>query len=204
MQITEIKKVGKGKRYSVYVDGAFQGAFEDEIMVKFKLKTGQELTGEELEKIKIANGDLAAFDRALGVLQRGAKTERGIADYLKGKGYPDECIARATQKLKDYGFVNDENFAEQYVSAYGLSRGRKKLKYDLLRKGVPAEIVEEKLAALSDDDQFDSCLRHAQKYMKNKDFDQKTKQKLFAHLVSKGYDFSIANSAIREVFDDRN
>lgn len=205
MQITEIKKVGKGLRYSVYVDENYEGTFEAEIMVKFALKTGQKISRDELDKIKIANGDLAAFDRALGVLEKGPKTQKLITDYLKGKGYPDECIDRALDKLLDYNLINDESYAEQYINSYAQSKGAKKLKYDLLHKGVAPEIIEQKLNELvSDEDQFNSCLRHAEKYVKNKELDQKTKQKLFAHLVSKGYDFSVANSVIREVFNARD
>ena len=108
MQITEIKKVGKGFIYNVYVDENYIGTFEAEILAKYKWKTGQEISQEEIDKVKIVNGDLAFFDRALGVLEKSMKTEKMLKDYLKEKGYPEECIDRAIDKLKDYGYINDE------------------------------------------------------------------------------------------------
>ena len=47
MTITEIKKIGKGDRYSIYIDGQFSCTLEAEILVKFKLKTFQELEEDE-------------------------------------------------------------------------------------------------------------------------------------------------------------
>lgn len=41
MQITEIKKVGKGFRYHVYVDENFVGTFEAEVLAKYKWKQGR-------------------------------------------------------------------------------------------------------------------------------------------------------------------
>lgn len=205
MEITEIKKVGKGLRYHVYIDDKYEGTFEAEILARYKLKTGQELAREELEKIKIANGDLACFDRGLGALEKSMKTEKMLYDYLVGKAYPEECIERAIEKLKDYGYIDDNVFAENFIRSYSHMKGRKKLKYDLLGKGVAPDIIEDKLNELvSDEEQTEVCLRHAKKYLKNKEFNEKTKQKLYAHLLSKGYDYSCISKVIKEVCDDRD
>ncbi len=197
MTITEIKKVGKGLRYSVYVDEHFEGTFEAEILAKYKLKTGQEVTRNEFEKIKIANGDYVCFDRALGCLEKGMKTEKMVFDYLKQKAYPEECIARAINKLKDYGYINDTVFAETFIKTYCASKGRKKLKYDLLAKGVASEVIEDKLAeCVSEEEQLASCKKLADKYLKNKTLDAKTKQKLYNHLASKGFDFGVISKTL--------
>lgn len=205
MEITEIKKVGKGLRYHVYLDNKYEGTFEAEILARYKLKTGQELSGEEFDEIKVANGDLACFDRSLGVLEKSMKTEKMLYDYLLEKAYPEECIERAMEKLKDYGYINDGVFAENYIRTYAHVKGKKKLKYDLLGKGVAPEIVDEKLEELvSEDEQLESCTNIAKKYMKNKEFDQKTKQKLFTHLIGKGFDFNISKVVLRRLEDDRD
>ncbi len=205
MQITEIKKVGKGFRYNVYVDENYIGTFEAEILAKYKWKTGQEVAQEEIDKVKIVNGDLACFDRALGVLEKSMKTEKLLRDYLKEKGYPEECIDRAIDKLQDYGYINDGVYAENYIGAYSHMKGRRKLKYDLLSKGVPADVVEEKLDELLDEDeQYETCRNLTIKYMKNKQWDQKTKQKLFSHLVGRGFELSLIGRVAREVYDDRD
>lgn len=169
------------------------------------METGQEISQEEIEKVKIVNGDLACFDRSLGVLEKSMKTEKMLIDYLKEKGYPEECIERAIDKLKDYGYINDGVYAENYIRSYSHIKGRRKLKYDLLSKGVSIEVIEEKLDNLLDEEgQYDTCLRLTEKYMKNKSWEDKTKQKLFSHLVGKGFDFSLISRVVREIKDDRN
>ncbi len=200
MEITEIKKVGKGLRYKLFVDEKYEGTFEVEILAKYKLKTGQELSRDELDKIKIANGDLACFDRGLGALEKSMKTEKMLYDYLIGKAYPEECIERAIEKLKDYGYIDDGVFAENFIRSYSHIKGRKKLKYDLLGKGVAPEVVEEKLNELvSEEEQFDTCLTLAKKFLKNKEYDQKLKQKLYNHLLSKGYDYSVISQVLKVI-----
>lgn len=205
MEITEIKKIGKGKRYYLFVNGNNEGDFESEILAKYQLKTGQDIDGEFLKKIKIENGDLASFDRALGYLEKGMKSEKGIKDYLCGKGYPDECIARAVEKLIEYGYINDEVYAENFIRTYSNSKGRKKIKYDLLAKGIGSEIIEEKLEEIfQPEDEVELCHRLAEKFLKNKELDQKTKEKLYRHLASKGFSFDIISSVVRRVTNGRD
>lgn len=205
MEITEIKKIGKGKRYYLFIDGRNEGDFESEVLARHKLKTGDEIDRESLRKLKVENGDLAAFDRALGVLEKGMKSEKGIRDYLSGKGYLDECIDRAIDKLTEYGYIDDEVYAENFIRTYSLSKGRKKIKYDLLSKGVAGEIVEAKLEEIfQPEDEDELCFRLAEKFLKNKDFDLKTKEKLYRHLASKGFSFDIISSVVRRVTNGRD
>lgn len=205
MEITEIKKIGKGRRYYLFVNGNNEGDFESEILAKYQLKTGQEIDLDFLKKIKIENGDLAAFDRALGYLEKGMKSEKGIRDYLRGKGYPDECVDRAASKLKEYGYIDDSIFAENFIRTYSNSKGRRKIKYDLLAKGIDGEIIEEKLESIFErEDEEMLCARLAEKYLKNKEIDQKTKEKLYRHLAGKGFSFDMISSVVRKVTNGRD
>lgn len=203
MKITEIKKIGKGDRYSLYIDGNFVGAFEAEILAKNKLKTGEDISHENLERLKIENGDFASFDRALTLLEKGMKTEKGVKEYLKQKGYPDECIERSIEKLKEYGYLNDELFAESYIKTYSNLKGSKKIKYELINKGVDKQIIEEKLADLIDETEaYETCIMLAKKYLKNKKIDEKTRNKLSNHLASKGFSYEYISKVVREVLKE--
>lgn len=200
MIVTEIKKIGKGQRYYLVLDEAQKFVIEAEILAKNKIKTGDELDESYLQKILLENGDLYAFDRALTYLEKNMKTEKGIREYLKQKGFLDESIEKAIEKLIEYGYINDEVYAENYIRTYGNKKGKKKLKFELLSKGVSGHIIEEKLEELlSKEEEISSCREIFQKYIKNKTFDLKTKQKAYNHLVSKGFTFDIINSVVGEV-----
>lgn len=188
-EITEIKKVGKGDRYKLYLNGEFVGIFESEILARHCLKTGEKYDEDFFDKLTIENGDYACFNRGLNAIEKSMKSEKMLKTYLKEKGYPLSCINKAIEKLKEYGYVDDEAFAENYISTYSSTKSKRKIKYDLMGKGIKEEIIESKLVCLEDEDERVKCFKFAEKYMKNKEFDLKTKQKLYNHLLGKGFDY---------------
>lgn len=199
MIITQLKKIGRGDRYSLYVDEQFIVALEAEIIVKNKLKIGQEVDFDYLEKLKLENGNYASFDKALSYLERGMKTEKGIREYLSKKGYLKESIDKTIEKLQSYGYINDEVYAENYIKTYSGVKGIKKLKYELILKGVEKNIIDKKVEELFDEEEeFKNCLNICKKYLKNKNIDSKTYQKLSNHLASKGFSYGIITRAVKE------
>lgn len=200
MQITEIKKIGRGDRYSIYIDGIFNGTLEAEILVKEKLKTYDEISEERLKQIKLDNGKIAAFSRAISYIEKGLHTEKQLRIYLKEKGFLQESIDEAIEKLLEYGYISDEAFAESFINSYKHKKGRIKLKFELQSKGVSPEIIEQKLDELLEDDESEIYARAAlEKYLKNKTFDAKTRQKAYAHLMSKGFENDVISKVISEI-----
>lgn len=203
--ITEIRKIGKGQRYYLYLDDEFFGVYEAEILARHCLRTGQSFDESFFEDLKLENGDYACFNRGLSLLEKSMKSEKMVKDYLREKGYPKPCIDKAIDKLKEYGYINDENFCESYINSYRSNKSKKKLKYDLLSKGIKENIICEKLDQLLDEDEERENLQNlAQKYMKNKEFDLKNKQKFYNHFVSKGYDYGLILNIWEELQNDRN
>ncbi len=200
MQITEIKKIGKGERYSIFIDDIFNGTLEAEILVKEKLKTGDEISEERLKQIKLDNGKLAAFSRAISYIEKGLHTEKQLRAYLKEKGFLPESIDEAIEKLLEYGYIDDALYAESFINSYKHKKGKIKLKFELRTKGVSPEIIDEKLEELLQDDETEESARNLlQKYLKNKTFDAKTKQKAYAHLMSKGFESDVVSRVLSEV-----
>lgn len=204
-EITEIEKIGKGLRYKLFVDDELFGVFEAEILAKHCLKSGQKFEDGFFEELLIENGDYACFNRGLLALEKSMKSEKMLVSYLKEKKYPHACIEKAVEKLKSYGYIDDEAFCENFISSYMFSKSRRKLKYDLLSKGINDEIVEEKLdKMLNDEGEAEKCFKLSEKYMKNKEFDLKNKQKLFNHLAGKGFEYGQISSVWEKLENDRN
>ena len=132
------------------------------------------------------------------------KSEKMLRDFLKGKGYPLECIDRAIDKLKEYGYIDDESFCENYIATSSSSKSKRKIKYELLSKGVDEQIIEEKLATVEDEEEEAVCRRLAEKYLRNKEFDLKTKQKYFNSMLGKGFDYSLILKMWEEITNDRD
>ena len=200
MIITQIKKIGKGERYSIFLDGSFNCALEAEILVREKLKEGQEVSQRQWDRIRLENGNLACFSRSLSYLEKGLRTQKQLQDYLKEKGYPDQSITQAIEKLSEYGYIDDAAFAESYIRTYKSRKGARKLKFELLSKGVSSEIAEEKLAELiSEEETVESCRKLLEKYLKGRPLDPKLKAKAYAHLAGKGYASDVVMHVLSEV-----
>ncbi len=200
MQITEITKIGKGIRYKLEVDYNFEGVFEAEVLARYNLKTGQEIDEDFLNSLKIENGDFACFDRGLGLLERGMKSQKQVEDYLKGKGYPNTCIEKAVKKLAEYGYINDEAYAREYVRLYSQKDGKRKIEFALKNKGVDEEIILQSLEEiLTEESQDETCFNLAKKKAKNLELDAKGKQKLYSYLAGKGFDFETIKRAVNQL-----
>lgn len=199
MRVSEIKRIGKGNRYYIIFDDDKKIVLEAEIIAKHKIKTEQEIGEDELLKILYDNGELSAFDRALTYLEKNIKTEKGIREYLKQKGFLPENIDHAVEKLKEYCYINDESYAENYVKTYASKKGKKLLEYELCLKGVSKEIASKVLQENFDEEVEErACLEILKKYIKNKPFDLKLKQKAYAYLTQKGFSSGVISKAIRE------
>ena len=204
MKITEIKKIGTGQSNYRYVDDECLGIMEAEVLARHNLKTVQQLDKQFFDDLIVENGDYACFNRSLSLLAKVMKTEKQLREYLSEKKYPKSCIDKAVDKLKDYGYINDQAFCENYVNLSGESKSKRKIKFELLQKGVKNELIDQVLEKLSDENERQVCLKFAQKFMKNREIDVNTKQKFYNHLASKGFNFSDISQAWEEVVNDRN
>ena len=124
------------------------------------------------------------------------KTKQEVVKYLLDKGFNSDVANRVIEKLSEYNYINDEMYCKVYANFQNKKSGKKKIKYDLIKKGVDEKIIEGALENYEEDLSVIENL--ALKYLKNKQKDYKTKTKLFSHLASKGFDFENINKVINE------
>lgn len=190
MLITSITKQ-KADRYEIYVDGESYGVLDGVVLLSHRLKVGLEIEEEELFKIKRESGTSFAFADGIKYLSRARHTENEVRGKLNSKGYEDEAIDGALKKLRDYGYVDDEGYAKAYVSVYGASRGKNRLRYELSLKGVSREIIEGVLP----DDEYRSAYLLAEKKKSRYD----STEKLVRYLLSRGFEYEVARRVASEV-----
>ena len=186
--ITDVKVQKKnGKRVSVYVDGEFFCGMQSIVAAREGVKPGAEIDENALRSLVSESESVEAFDKALAYLGKGPRTQKEIESYLYKKEYPGFAVKAALEKLSDYGYLNDSAYVDAYLSCYAGERGIKRLKADLMQKGVDKNLLEEKLSAL--DGQEEAALKAAKKYMRA--HENADKNKLRAYLYSKGFDYSV-------------
>ena len=205
MIITEIRKTKNAMRYHLYIDDKFYGIFLDETLARYSLKTGQEIDSEFLNSIKEENDGHLAFQMALSYLEKYNVSKKGIKDYLKRKNLDKYAIQKALEKLESYGYVNDEVFAKNYFESLKNSKGKRVIINKLKEKGVQDDIIGELIETISDEDEEERSFILAKKFAKNRENNLKNKQKCLAHLIYKGYSYSVAQKIANKVFtEDEN
>lgn len=196
--ITEIKQTTKNKSqmYEVFVDGESLGLYHIETIVKHSIKVGMEVDAEVLANALKESTTLVAMEKVLNYISKSMKTQKDIEKYLKGKGYADNIIECVIGKLREYNYINDEIYAKYFIASKSKKEGNKKIKFDLKNKGLDEKVIAEMLSENAED--LDVIKNLADKYLKNKVKDFKTKTKLFAFLASKGFEYDNINSVLRQ------
>lgn len=209
MIITKIKRIGATSRFNLYVDEEYCGVFIDEILATYKLKTDMEIDEADFKQIKEENDKRVAFDMAASYVEKYNVSEKGLKDYLKRKGFSAQVVTYALEKMREYGFVDDEKFARNYFESLSHSKGKRAIANKLKEKGIKTEIIDQLLENVEDEDELEKAIVLANKFVKNRQNDTKCKQKCIAHLIYKGYDYSVAQQSatialkdIGEIQDD--
>ena len=169
-----------------------------DIIVKHSLSLGD--VDEKIFSLAVNESNtLIATEKAMKYLSSKLKTEQQLKDYLYKQGYHKQTVNAVIEKLKDYGLIDDSKFAKSYVRS-NPNFSKNKLKQKLISFGVKQNILDD---ILCDIDDGETCLKDASKFMKNKELDTKTKEKLTRHLVSKGYGYDTIKSVFNKLnFDE--
>ena len=140
-----------------------------------------------------------ALEKAIAQLAARARTEKEIIDCLLKNAYPEDTIAKVMARLHDAGYINDAEFAAQWIAARttrGL--GTRRIRMELRQKGVDQTQIDHALASVEDEELLGAAVKAAQKFSRGKDLSSPAdRQKVLAALARRGYDYSIAKEAIR-------
>ena len=191
----QIQKNNKA-RANVYVDGEFAFALEMLTVMKLGLKIGSEVAEEKLAEAIFDSEKSVAFERAMDYLGRGMKTTKQMRDYLQRKGYDNRVVEHVLSKLKDYRYLDDDAYAKLYVERNSATKGDRRLKQELIQKGIAISRAEQ-YAVTDDDRALENATLLAERYVKNKPVTIKTLQNLQRYLLGRGYGFDVVNSIVR-------
>jgi len=182
-------------RANLYLDDSFYAGVSVELCVKHHLKKGLEIDKDLLDDIILQDQKDVAFNKALKYINSSLKTTKQIKDYLYKKEYSAPTVNFVIDKLLEYKYLDDEAYAKAFVLTYSNKYGKFKLKSMLMQKGVSQEIISNVLDGIEENSSIEAV---ANKYMKNRTFDEKTKTKLIRFLMSRGYDFDEVKSIVEK------
>ena len=119
------------------------------------------------------------------------------------KGYEDNAINKSIEFLKEYNFINDDNYTKMFIRDKLNSIGSQKIKYTLIQKGIAKEIIEDELSKLNKESEKNTAINLAKKKLKSiekKESDNyKISGKLYNYLMSKGYTYDVTKDVVKEI-----
>lgn len=139
-------------------------------------------------------------------LSRSLKSYYELETKLKQRGITDEIINILLQEYVDKGYINDMDYAEQFVyskTTYN-KLAKKAISYKLKQKGISTEIIEKVLSEIADEDEENQAVTIATQRMKtNKNLSpQKRVEQVAGMLMRKGYSPSVAFKATKTALQE--
>ena len=193
-EITSIEPQVKDKnRCSIYVDGVFYCGIKLEVAIKYRLKAGMHIEKCKLDEIQLETEKSQALDKAMTHLSASMKTVKQMRDFLAKKGYTGAVINYVLERLEYHKFVDDYAYCRAYVQSVS-GKGKRALEVDLIKRGADKNAIESALDEIEESGEEASLI--LEKYLRGKSVDRQTLYKGFKYLLSKGYGYDTAKTAL--------
>lgn len=203
-KITKIEIQKKNKeRVNLFLDEEYAFSISAELVYKEDLNKNDEIDSEKLKILAEKENFIRCKESALRSIERTHKTEKEVRDKLQLKGYEDNAINKSIEFLKEYNFINDDNYTKMFIRDKLNSVGSQKIKYTLIQKGIAKEIIEDELSKLNNENEKNTAINLAKKKLKSiekKENDNyKISGKLYRYLMSKGYTYDVTKDVVKEI-----
>lgn len=205
-EILNIKPAKRGGRILLSLSDGTYLRVTKEIVAELGLKTGQTLDEKTIAELR-AHGGVRADEAGAAILGRRMYSESELRGRLADRGYTDEEIDEAVEKLKEYGFLNDAAYAAALVErAAAKNQSKKALLFELNRRGIDRETAMDAVEALPDASDALDELIHAR--LKGAIPDRALTEKTYRYLAGKGFAPGEIRAALRrytrgEDFDEK-
>lgn len=163
-RITEQKR--RKNRRSVYLDGAFAFGCNVNVIARFRLREGIELSAEQVRQIEQGEIRQECLDDALRYLQSRLHSRSELRRKLLRREYGESVIDGVLDDLVRLGYVDDARFAKTRAMSAAEHRhyGRRRAFMELMRAGVDASVADDALEQVySSHDSLDTARRLAEK-----------------------------------------
>lgn len=188
-------KEGRGNKIHIMLDGEYKMTVDRDFPLLASVPDGSEIGEEALSFLEEEVNVRRAFNKASDLLSRRDHSERELLTKLRQKGY-SVGAEEAVEKLRDYGYVDDERFAFSYAAELKRLKhfGKRRIEQELFKKGIDREIVSNVLDSLEFDEN-ELCELIKRKYYRNLDT-EKGIQKTVNALIRAGYGYREIKDAL--------
>ena len=187
MELLELNELGQGRVQLVF-DVSEPLTFYYSEVKSLCLKPNMQVDAQLYHTLYYEILGRRVTKRAMHLLEKMDRTEKQLRTKLIDSQYPGELVEQAIAYVKSYRYIDDLRYAENYIRTYKDKKSRRKLKQDLLSRGIEENTV--KLALESENDVDEAEL--IQRLLEKRNYDakaatQKEKQKMYRFLLGRGF-----------------
>ena len=220
-KITDIREAVRSDRLNIYINDKFYCSLDISQVVDLGVKIGKELNEEDMAELKRASEFGKLYTRALEYSLSRPHSEKELRDYLHKKtldkkvrvknrktgeyqtkvkeGYDASLVPLVMNRLVERGYINDRRFAELWVENRNAIKGMsmKKLRIELLQKGISDAVIEEVLDSTERNDREELRKVIAKRQRRYSD-----PQKFTQYLLRQGFKYGDICDELKQEYDD--
>ena len=142
-KIVEQKK--RANRRSIFLDGAFAFGVNLNVVAKFHLHEGQQLSAEDVERIQAGSVRQECFDHAMRYIEKRMQSRDELKKKLTKNEYGPTVIESVLTQLEELNYVNDARYAESRAESAAKYKhhGPNRARMELAKKGVERETARQ-------------------------------------------------------------
>ena len=187
---------GRSNKIHISTDGEYRLTVDADFWFSLGIYNNSDISESDFalleEKITVRR----AYNKGIDLLSRRAHSKKELIEKIS-KTYDKKYVIIAVNALEEKGYINDEDFAEQYFS-YLKNRkhfGKKRIELEMSKKGIDKAIVYSLCEADSSSPTEEIEALLSSKYARNLS-DEKGKKRTFNALVRMGYNYSDIKTAM--------
>ncbi len=140
------------------------------------------------------------YQKALRFLSFRPRSEKEIFKYLNKKLKDRHQVAQIITRLKNENLINDEEFVDWWLEQrFSFNpKSKKVLRLELLQKGIAKNLIEEKLASISQHQ-----IQTAIQTLIAKKAKLYPPQKLINYLTARGFEYDLVKNLVDELAQKR-
>jgi len=145
-RITQQKR--RANRRNIFLDGKFAFGCSENVVARFRLREGIDLTEQQVAAIELGQVKQECFDSAIKFLQSRLHSTSELRRKLSRKEWGTNVIEATLADLARLGYLDDEKYARTRALSAAQHRhhGPRRAMAELLRAGVKQDVAAKALA----------------------------------------------------------
>jgi regulatory protein len=189
-------------RVNIFLDGEF--SFGLYIINAGHLKVGQTISQEMIDSLKKDDQIEEGYQRALKYISYKPRTKFEVVKKLKENEFDEDIISIVLEMLVEKGYVNDSQYAKNWVENRSVykPRSKKLITWELKNKQLSEDIISEVTGEMMPEEEL--AMLAAEKYARRLSGYEKEVffRRLTGYLIRRGFSYSIVNVTVQKIWNN--